>query len=156
MIKLRSFGAVPGSYYDQRVHCLSVKNTLYAFHNEDIYHSKTNIISFSDHSTAENFRSVLAKLQTKGKTIERCLSMVESQAYVIDYPMRNIPIQIVDYNITDLMKTCHLNFFNMYVIFDIHNSSDEVISLKYFEYNSVDIPNRGYMNFYLNLMMHSS
>ena len=59
-----------------------------------------------------------------------------------------LPLEIQAIKVVDLMKMCHFNFFDMYMVFDIRDES-----LHCYMYETEDIPRRDYITMYYNYLL---
>lgn len=156
MIQFKSHGEIPKSYIDAKVRCISSRNTLYGIHKNYEKHSKTRVVAFTEKNHVDRFKVYLLELQHKGKVIERCSDF---ESFMIPYTLSagsRLPLSVVEYPMIDLMKMCHLNFFDMYVVFDIVNEPYDVITLHFFTYESPSYPHRGYINCHLLQMLKNT
>lgn len=153
MIHLVPYGQIPKSYKDTKVHYLTSRNTIYGVHRHVVEenYSKTSLVCFSDMKHAIHFRDDLVKLQASGKILERCVHfpnvLSPSVSAGTNPTGSRLPISITTSHIVDIMKLCHLNFFDMYLVFDT-NRYDEVnnMSFSYYQFATKEIPSRGYIN----------
>ena len=151
-MQFKAYGGIPKSYYHAKVKCISSRNTLYAIHKDHEKTSKTHIVCFTESRHVSMFKTYLTDIQKKG-ILDRCS---EFNAFIIPYTHGHgstHPLSIVEYPLIDLMKTCHLNYFDMYVVFDFSVESYDVATLHHYNFESVEYPHRGYLNCHLTQMM---
>lgn len=153
MIHFKSYGSIPKSYYDSKMKCVTARGTLYGVHKNNDSHSKTHILCFTDSRLASNFKEYLTKIQHSGKTIERCSEFKNIIIPYVESTGSKMPLRVDDYSLIDLMKTCYLNYFDLYVVYDSIPEND-VMTLHCYTYESTDYPNRGYINVHLHHMLH--
>lgn len=153
MIQLKSYGNVPKSYHDTKINYITARNTMYGVHRNKGEVSKTHIVCFTDPKHATTFKDYLVRIQAKGVTLERSSNFQNVIIPCSDIIGSKFPLHTEHCSITDLMIMCHLNFFDMIVVFDMMNEGNDVITLHYYDYESTEYPNRGYLNLYLNKML---
>lgn len=152
MMQFKAYGGIPKSYHDAKVKCITTRNTLYAIHKEHEKTSKTHIICFTENRHVGLFKDYLVNIQKKG-VLDRCS---EYNSFVIPFSDAHgstYPLSIVEYPLIHLMKTCHLNYFDMYVVFDFALENYDIATLHYYNFESVEYPHRGYLNCHLTHMM---
>jgi hypothetical protein len=151
MIHLKPHGIIPRSYYDTKVKCVTTRKTLYAIHKPSNDHnSKTHIVCFTEQKHAFTFKEYLTSVQKQGKIIDRCTEFSEYVATKSpEIGGSKLPLDIIECKLMDAMKMCHLNYFNMYVVFDLHHTSYDAVTMYYYSFESTGYPNREYLNCYL-------
>lgn len=160
MIHLISYGQIPKFYKDTKVHYLTSRSTIYGLHRhvvEDNY-SKTSLICFSDMKHASSFRDDLVQLQASGKIIERCVHQLDvfNPSVAVNTSTKGslLPISINTSHIVDIMKLCHLNYFDMYLVFDTNRYEDlNSMSFSYYHFTTNEMPSRGYINCHLEQLL---
>lgn len=154
MIQFKTYGNIPKSFYDGKMKYISTRKTLYGVHKNKDKYSKTHLICFTEAQHAKFFKDYLLQIQSKGRDIERCSEMENVIFPIMDAPGKKLPLEIIECRLAHLMKMCHLNFFDMYVIFDVVKGDYDTMTLKCYLYESTGYPNRGYINCHLNQMMY--
>lgn len=154
------YGNIPKSYKgkDTRVHYLTCRKTIYGVHRTaaDDAMSKTCIMCFTSKRHAITFKDELMYIQTTGRVLERCLPVPN----VIHHPIASIKttgsmlhVSVETSPIVDLMKMCHMNYFDMYLVFDIDYNDSGDRTFSYYDFNVLDQPTRGYLNYHLNYLL---
>lgn len=152
MIQLKAYGGIPKNYYDSKVKCITSRNTLYGIHQEHDKMSKTRIVCFTENKHVMMFKDYLINIQKKG-VLDRCS---EFNSFIIPYSDAygsKQPLSTTEYSLIQLMKTCHLNYFDMYVVFDFNLENYDIATLHYYNFESSEYPHRGYLNCHLMHMM---
>lgn len=152
-MQFKAYGGIPKSYYDAKVKCITSRNTLYAIHKDHDKISKTHLVCFTENKHVNTFQNYLINMQKKG-ILDRCS---EFSTFLIPYSDANgskYPLSIVEYPLVQLMKTCHLNYFDMFVVFDTILDNHDIITLHHYNFESIEYPHRGYLNCHLTQMMH--
>ncbi len=156
MIHLIPYGNIPKSYKDIRVHYLSSKNTIYGIHrNVTSDFSKTSLICFTDNKNAHTFKERLCDIQKSGKILERCAyGTDELRPYVASKTKGSIiPLQVTSTHIIDRMKMCHLNFFDMMLVFNVNDIDSYDFKFSYYNFQTSEVPSRAYIDCYLEQML---
>ncbi len=153
-MQFKAYGGIPKSYYDAKVKCITTRNTLYGIHKDHDKISKTHLICFTEKRHVHLFKDYLVNIQQKGKLLDRCSEfssfiIPHSEGYGSKYPM-----EVSEYNLVQLMKTCHLNYFDMYVVFDFVMEDYDVVTMHHYNFESSEYPHRGYLNCHLMQMLH--
>jgi hypothetical protein len=142
--------------HDGRVHYITNRHTIYGVHKQapdDSLNSKTCILCFSDQSNVHMFADKLRNIQKKGSMLERCIylpgvlyPMLQPDAKTHGGSLMSLEIQ--SSTVVDIMKMCHLNFFDMYMVFNM-----DADSLHCYVYETMHIPTRDYMTMYYNYLL---
>lgn len=157
MIRLVPYGNIPKSYKDVQVTYITSKKTIYGFH-KNAGDSKTSIVCFSDVRNAQRFKERLWEVQKAGEVLERC-ALHENDDAIRPYIATKtkggsiIPLQLTTAHVVDIMKMCHLNYFDMMLVFDMNYVASGDYVFSYYDFHTKDIPTRGYMDLYLEQMM---
>lgn len=148
MIHMIPYGKIPKNYHDTRVHYLTSRNTIYGIHKPVTDgSSKTCIVCFSDERDAHTFKTELLNVQRSGKLIDRCEHGPNTLQPYVDTKTKGsiLPISMTSTRIIEIMKMCHLNFFDMYLVFDVEQYDHNYL-FNYYMFQTSEIPHRGYIN----------
>lgn len=159
------YGKIPKSYKDINVHYVTCKNTIYGIHRHVYWSpavdfSKTTIICFTDRRHALMFKEELWKLQQSGKVLDRCMDGVSVMYPYVDKKTKGgmIAMGTDSTNIVNIMKMCHLNFFDMNLVFDFNkiddNSQVSSYTMSYYEFRTNEMPNRAYIDLCLEKLLY--
>lgn len=157
MIQFKSYGKVPNRLYDARVVCLTTRNTLYGIHKIKGVEkqSKTHLIGFVESTHARMFQDYLIRMQDSGRGIERCSIHENVIIPVTVAQVSKLPLQVLEYRLAGAMKLCSLNFFNMHIVFDVTHGDLDQMTFHHYDYESIDYPNRDYINIQLESLLRS-
>lgn len=155
------YGNVPKSYKDKyaRVHYLTCRKTIYGVHRwiEDSadLSSKTCIVCFAEQRHAFSFKDDLMHIQNMGRILERCIHLPN-----VIHPLAAkktkgtfLQVSVESSSMVDMMKMCHMNFFDMYLVFDVNHHDNGDRSFSYYIFNVTDTPARGYLNCHFNHLL---
>jgi hypothetical protein len=118
--------------------------------------SKTNLICFTEVKHARMFQEQLAGIQEQGGIIERCSDGINSYIGYVNKQTKGskLPLGIVTLSVDDLMQLCLLHYFDMYIVFDMHDGEERnSYVMDCYEFHTSEPPNRGIINQYLEDML---
>lgn len=157
------YGKIPKSYKDINVHYVTCKNTIYGIHRHvywspSVDFSKTTVLCFTDRRHALLFKEELWKLQKTGKVLDRCMDGVSVMHPYIDRKTKGggmMQMEIDSTHIVNIMKMCHLNFFDMNLVFDFNMNETGAYTMSYYEFRTDEMPSRSYIDLCLEKLLSS-
>ena len=148
MIRLRSHGSIPKNYNGSRVHYLTCRKTIFGVHRTlPDESSKTCIVCFTDTKSASRFKDELSR---GGYTVVRYISPTDIEVTKTTGGGL-LPVTVETTTMLEMMKICHLNFFDMYLVFTVDDST-----YSHFDFETSEMPTRGYVNSYFELLLHTN
>ena len=159
---------IPYTYY--KLYLLKLNNTYYGLHKSDLIveksygdsintvevveNSNTYLLSFVKKSHAVKFKERIEEANKEKETYNRIITNYKDNIYISNRTYLNsiTPCYLEEKNEKDFEYLCILNYFNMFIVYDVEYSENSLDVIGY-EYKVRDKPNRSLLEHTFNKML---
>ena len=127
-VRFKEYGPIPVNVKQNKVHAITCRQTLFGIHED-----KTTLVLFERPRDAGRF--------------VRCIRN--------DNGYKMYPVQLETVQVDTMEKICHLNYFDMYLVYDTLNAPGGVLRADCYTLRTLDPPQREYINYQLEKYLRS-
>ena len=159
-LQLKRLPAFPKVVRERPIYGIVSRNTLLGYHREiirpdvDLSCTKTVVMFATDEDLARNVMEKLESLQARGFVPNRNLQPHDQIIFQNNVQHSLMPYTTESFPYTDIEKLCMLHFFDLNVIYNVHEGKNDELQLDCYEYSTSDWPNRSSIELYMRDMLY--